>query len=134
MKWDLTSAEQFVKQLDFSKANGLVVVITQDWQTNEILMCGFANREAIVKSLMTGYAYYFSRSRKALWKKGETSGHVQEIKEVLIDCDGDAVLFKIEQKVATCHKGYRSCFHRKLNANGELKVIGERIFDPEKVY
>ncbi len=134
MKWNLSIAKEFVEQLDFSKADGLVVVIVQDWQSSEILMCGFANQEAIINSLTTGYAHYFSRSRNALWKKGQTSGHVQEIKEIFIDCDGDAVLFKVEQKVATCHEGYRSCFYRKLNANGALDIIGERIFNPADVY
>ena len=134
VKWDLSIAEEFVTQLDFSKAGGLVVVVTQDWQTNEILMCGFANKEAIIKSLSTGYAHYFSRTRKALWKKGMTSGHLQEIKEIFIDCDGDAVLFKIDQKVAACHKGFKSCFYRKLTSKGDLATVDEMIFTPSDVY
>jgi len=133
-KWDLSRAKKFVKDLDFSKAGGLVVVIVQDWQTNEVLMCGFANEEAIIKSLITGYAHFYSRSRKALWKKGETSGHTQEIKEISIDCDQDAVLLKIEQKVAACHKGYRTCFYRKLSSKGDLLVSSKQIFKPSEVY
>ncbi len=133
-KWDLAIAEQFVKQLDFTKAGGLVVVIVQDWQTNELLMCGFANEGAIIKSLTTGYAHFYSRSRQELWKKGETSGHTQEIKEILIDCDADTVLFKIEQKVAACHKGFKSCFFRKLTAPGDLTTISKKSFSPSDVY
>ena len=133
-KWDLSTAEKLVDLLNFSKANGLITIIAQDWQTNEILMCAFANKEAVIKSLTTGYAHYYSRSRDALWKKGESSGHIQEIKEVLIDCDEDMMLFKIEQKVAACHAGYKSCFYRKLLDNGELEIIGEKVFDPSEVY
>ena len=134
LKWDLSQVEEFVKQLDFSKAGGLVVVIAQDWQTSEILMQAFANKEAMIKSLTTGYVHYYSRTRMELWKKGDTSGHLQEIKEVLIDCDGDAVLFKIQQKVAACHEGYRSCFYRKVGDKARLEIIGEKVFNPSDVY
>ncbi len=134
MKWDVSIAKEFANCLNFSKANGLVVVITQDWQTNEVLMCAFANEEAIIKSLTTGFAHYYSRSRKSLWKKGGTSGHLQEIKEVYIDCDSDAVLFKVEQKVAACHEGYKSCFFRKLTETGKINIIGEKLFDPSAIY
>ncbi|MHA1264354.1 MAG: phosphoribosyl-AMP cyclohydrolase [Candidatus Helarchaeota archaeon] len=133
-KWDITVATEFIKNLDFSKANGLVVVVIQDWQTNEILMVGFANEEAILKSLQTGITHFYSRSRKKLWKKGETSGHIQEIKNVFLDCDGDAILFKVDQKVAACHTGYKSCFFRELTDAGALEFIGQKIFDPSKVY
>ena len=133
-KRDLKIAKQFVRQLDFSKSEGLVVVLVQDWQTNEVLMCGFANEDAIIKSLTTGFAHFYSRSRKELWKKGETSGHTQKIKEILIDCDADAVLFKIEQKVAACHKGFKSCFYRKVTAQGELITISDQLFNPSDVY
>jgi len=134
VKWELEKAEEVVNQLDFSKQNGLVTVIALDWQTNEILMCAFANREAVLKSLTTGVTHYFSRSQNKLWQKGETSGHVQEIKEVYIDCDEDTVLFKVDQKVAACHTGFRSCFYRKLNEDGELELVGEKVFDPSEVY
>jgi phosphoribosyl-AMP cyclohydrolase len=134
VKWDCEHIEAVVDQLDFSKLNGLVTVITQDWHTNEILMCAFANRDAILQSLTTGLATYYSRSQNRLWQKGETSGHIQEIKEIYIDCDDDTVLFKVEQKVAACHKGYRSCFYRRLNENGELDLVREKVFDPSEVY
>jgi phosphoribosyl-AMP cyclohydrolase len=134
VKWDLSIAEKFVNQLDFSKLNGLIVVIVQDWQTNEVLMCGFANREALIKTLITGNAYYYSRSRKALWKKGESSGHLQKIKGIAIDCDNDALLYRIQQEVAACHMGYRTCFYRKLSDSGELEITEAKVFDPSDVY
>ncbi len=134
VKWDLSVAEEFVNQLDFSKLNGLIVVIVQDWQTNEVLMCGFANREALIKTLTTGNAYYYSRSRKALWKKGESSGHLQEIKGITLDCDNDAVLYIIKQEVAACHMGYRTCFYRKLSDSGELQITEAKVFEPSDVY
>ena len=134
VKWDSSAAEEFANRLNYSKANGLVVIIAQDWQTNEILMCAFANKEAVIKSLTTGYAHYYSRSRNTLWKKGETSGHLQEIKEVRIDCDEDAVLLKIQQKIAACHTGYKSCFYRKLSDTGDIQITGEKVFDPSEKY
>lgn len=134
MKWDLSIAKKFVNQLDFTKANGLIGVITQDWKTNEVLMCAFANQEAIIKTLTTGFVHYYSRSRGVLWKKGETSGHVQEIKEVFVDCDNDMILIKVSQVVAACHTGYKNCFYRKLSDMGKLENIGERVFNPKEVY
>ncbi|MFX1298729.1 MAG: phosphoribosyl-AMP cyclohydrolase [Promethearchaeota archaeon] len=134
VKWDLKTAEKFANHLNFSKANGLVVIIAQDWQTNEILMCAFANKNAIIKSLTTGYAHYYSRSRRELWKKGETSGHIQEIKDVFIDCDEDTILFKIKQSVAACHRGYKSCFYRKLSNDGKIESVGKKIFNPSDIY
>ncbi len=129
IQWDLAIARELVNQLDFSKADGMVVVITQDWQTGEVLMCAFANQEAILRSLTTGYAHYYSRTRKELWKKGETSGHLQEIQEVFIDCDNDTILFKINQIGAACHTNYKSCFYRRLLNTGTLESIGEKLSD-----
>lgn len=98
---------------DFSRGqNGLLPVITQDAENSEVLMLAWANREAFEKTLETGRATYWSRSRKELWVKGDTSGHVQQIVEVAIDCDGDAILYKVKQTGAACHEGYRSCFFR----------------------
>lgn len=123
-------------QLDFSKsADGLIPAIAQDWQTGEVLMLAYINEEAWHKTLETGVATYWTRSRKKLWIKGETSGNIQKIKEILVDCDLDTVIFKIEQVGdAACHLGYRSCFFRKVEADGSLSVVGKRVFDPEKVY
>jgi phosphoribosyl-AMP cyclohydrolase len=120
--------------LDFDKAGGLVPAITQDADTGEVLMLAWMNREAFEETVRTGRAVYFSRSRNKLWRKGEESGHFQEVRGVFIDCDADTVLLKVKQiGGAACHEGYKSCFFRQL-ADGELKVIAERIFDPKAVY
>lgn len=123
-------------QLDFSKsADGLIPAIAQDWQTGEVLMLAYINEEAWNKTLATGVATYWTRSRKKLWIKGETSGNIQKVKEILVDCDLDTVIFKIDQVGdAACHEGYRSCFFRKVEKDGSLSVVGTRVFDPEKVY
>jgi phosphoribosyl-AMP cyclohydrolase len=122
-------------ELNFSKsADGLIPAVAQDWQSGEVLMLAYINREAWEKSLETGLATYWTRSRRKLWVKGESSGHVQRIKEILVDCDLDTVIFKVEQVGgAACHEGYRSCFFRRVE-NGGLTVIGERVFDPAQVY
>ncbi|MBU4202035.1 MAG: phosphoribosyl-AMP cyclohydrolase [Candidatus Altiarchaeota archaeon] len=123
-------------KLKFREIDGipsLVIAIAQDFNSNEVLMVAFTNEEGIQKTIETGKAHYFSTSRKKLWLKGETSGHVQEVKEILIDCDGDAVLFRVEQEGAACHEGYRSCFFRKVAENG-TEIVAEKVFDPDKVY
>ena len=122
-------------ELDFSKtADGLIPAIAQDWQTGEVLMLAYINRDSWEKTLATGKATYWSRSRKKFWVKGEESGNIQKIKEILVDCDLDTVIFKVEQVGgAACHEGYHSCFFRKLE-NDELRVVGERVFDPAEVY
>lgn len=120
--------------LDFNKAGGLVAAIAQDADSGEVLMIAWMNQEAFEETLRTRQACYFSRSRNKLWRKGEESGNVQEVREVYIDCDNDAVLLKVKQiGGAACHEGYPSCFFRKLDGK-ELKVVGERVFDPKKVY
>ena len=120
----------------FDKLGGLLPVIVQDSESGEVLMCAFMNEEALAKTLETRRMYYYSRSRGKLWMKGETSGHVQEVQEVLIDCDEDAAVFKIRQVGgAACHTGYKSCFYRRLERDGGLtQVAQERVFDPEQVY
>jgi phosphoribosyl-AMP cyclohydrolase len=119
---------------DFEKMNGLVPVIVQDYLTKKVLMLAYLNKEAWELSLKTKEAHFFSRSRNCLWHKGDTSGHVQKIKEVLLDCDRDTVLFKVEQVGgACCHDGYASCFYRALEGD-EVKIVEEKIFDPERVY
>jgi len=120
--------------IDFEKAGGLVPAIAQDADTGEVLMLAWMNREAFEETLRTGRAVYYSRSRGRLWRKGEESGHVQEVREVYVDCDADTVLLKVKQLGgAACHEGYRSCFFRRV-AGGELAVVGERVFDPAQVY
>ncbi len=119
--------------IDFSKTNGLVPVIAQDWKTNEILMLAYANREALEKTLSSGFAHYYSRSRKELWKKGGSSGHTQEIVEIRVDCDNDSIIYKVKQTGGACHTGHYSCFYRIMEKKG-LKIQGEKVFDPDKIY
>ena len=120
--------------LDFSKLDGLVPAIVQDYDTGQVLMLAFMNAEAWQATLSTGRATYYSRSRKKLWVKGETSGHVQLVKEIHIDCDDDTVLLKVEQiGGAACHTGHRSCFYRKVE-NGSVTICGEPVFNPKEVY
>ena len=121
-------------QLDFNKTGGLVPAIVQDNETGEILMLAYMNQEAFNATLSTGKATYYSRSRQTLWVKGETSGNVQLVKEIRIDCDDDTVLLKVEQLGgAACHTGHRSCFHKKIE-NGVIRIVGEPVFDPREVY
>jgi phosphoribosyl-AMP cyclohydrolase len=120
--------------LDFEKIGGLVPVIVQDAVSGEVLMLAFMNEEAWQKTLETGKATYWSRTRQELWIKGGTSGNIQLIKEIRVDCDNDTVLLKVEQVGgAACHTGYRSCFYRKIEEGG-IVIDGDKIFDPEEVY
>jgi phosphoribosyl-AMP cyclohydrolase len=121
-------------RIDFKKAGGLVPAIAQDYASGEILMLAYMNQEAFDATLSSGKATYYSRSRQTLWVKGETSGNVQLVKEIRIDCDDDTVLLKVEQLGgAACHTGHRSCFYKKIQ-NGSMRVIGKPVFDPKEVY
>ncbi len=121
--------------LNFDKAGGLVCAIAQDADTGRVLMVAWMNEEAFRETVRTRRAVYFSRSRNRLWRKGEESGNVQEVKSIAIDCDADAVLLKVKQVGgAACHEGYESCFFRELTGEEELHVVGERVFDPKAVY
>ena len=120
--------------IDFDKSGGLVPAIAQDADTGEVLMLAWMNREAYEETLRTSRACYFSRSRGRLWRKGEESGNVQEVREVRIDCDADTILLRVHQVGgAACHEGYRSCFFRRVEPDG-LRTLGERLFDPKQVY
>ena len=120
--------------IDFQKSGGLVPAIAQDADTGEVLMLAWMNQEAFEETVRTNRAVYFSRSRNRLWRKGEESGHVQEVKGVYVDCDADTILLKVKQVGgAACHEGYKSCFFRELTA-GTLAVVGDRVFDPKTVY
>jgi phosphoribosyl-AMP cyclohydrolase len=122
-------------ELDFRKMGGLMPAVVQDHITGEVLMVGFMNREAWETTLATGRATFFSRTRNTLWTKGLTSGNLQEVKEIRIDCDEDTVLLKVEQVgAAACHTGHRSCFYRRVNADQSLTTVGEPLFDPKEVY
>jgi phosphoribosyl-AMP cyclohydrolase len=116
-------------------AKGLVPAIIQDAATGQVLMVAYMNRRALQETLRTGKAHFYSRSRKKLWLKGETSGHFQRVKSVRLDCDGDAVLVGVLQKGGACHTGYRSCFFRRLQAaRGRWTLSGKKVFDPDAVY
>ncbi len=123
------------KKLHFSKSeNGLLPAIVQDYETGEVLMLAYINNQAWEKTRDTGKAHFWSRSRQKLWLKGESSGHIQVVKEILVDCDEDTVVFRVEQLGgAACHKGYRSCFFRKVDGD-DFTVMSKKVFDPEKVY
>jgi phosphoribosyl-ATP pyrophosphohydrolase/phosphoribosyl-AMP cyclohydrolase len=106
--------EEMLKKLDYAKLGGLLPVIVQDAESGKMLMLAYTNEEALRKTLSTGYAHYWSRSRNKLWLKGETSGHTQKIRAIMVDCDYDALLFIVEQKGNVCHTGADTCFHNKL--------------------
>lgn len=114
--------------------NGLVPAVVQDAETGDVLMFAYMNREALELTLSSGKSHFYSRSRKKLWLKGETSGHVQSVDEVRTDCDADTILVKVRQKGAACHKGYRSCFYRKTENGAAWEITEETLFDPEEVY
>jgi phosphoribosyl-AMP cyclohydrolase len=119
--------------LKFDK-NGLVAAIVQESDSGEVLMLAYMNREALEMTLRSGKTHFYSRSRKKLWRKGETSGNVQSVESIFVDCDRDTVLIKVKQTGAACHEGYRSCFYRKLEKDSGWEIMGTPMFDPEKVY
>jgi len=122
-------------ELDFEKGKGLLPAVVQEFRTGKVLMLAYINRVSWEKTLETGEAHYWSRSRQEIWHKGGTSGNVQKIKEVYVDCDNDTVLFKVEQVGgAACHTGYETCFHQQIGRDRGITLVGERIFDPERVY
>lgn len=122
------------EQPDFEKGGGLLPAIAQDAQTGEVLMMAYMNAESYAETVRTGRAVYYSRSRNRLWRKGEESGNVQQVQAVFLDCDLDTILVKVNQiGGAACHEGYKSCFFRQVTPQG-LQVVGERVFDPQKVY
>jgi len=124
-----------VIELDFSKGSGLIPAIVQDFRSGKVLMLAYINQASWDKTLETEEAYYWSRSRQELWHKGEASGHVQKIREIYADCDNDTVLFKVEQVGgAACHTGHETCFYRQVSRDGSFMEVGQKIFDPEKVY
>jgi len=127
---------EFDSDLDFGGAgstdggDGLVTVVAQDADSGDVLMLAYATRAAVERTVETGRAHYYSRSRDELWEKGATSGNTQAVEEIRVDCDGDALLYLVEQTGGACHTGYESCFHRTLDG----ETVGERVFDPEETY
>lgn len=118
---------------DFSKGDGLLPAIAQDANTGDVLMLAWMNAESLAQTLATGEAVYYSRSRSRLWHKGEESGHVQRVLAVLVDCDADTILLKVEQQGVACHEGFRSCFFRQLTPKG-VQQVGQRLVDPKNIY
>ncbi|MHC4130625.1 MAG: phosphoribosyl-AMP cyclohydrolase [Planctomycetota bacterium] len=124
---------EFIPKYD---EKGLITAVAQDAKTNQILMAAFMNKDALETSLQTGYATYYSRSRKKLWQKGEESGHRQKIEQILVDCDQDCLILKVSVDAGQCHVGYKSCFYRaiKKDSNKNLELIAEKVFNPQEVY
>jgi phosphoribosyl-AMP cyclohydrolase len=116
--------------VDLAFDGGLLPAVAQDADSGEVLMLAYVNRQALRRTRETGYAHYYSRSREELWKKGDSSGHLQAVEAVRVDCDGDALLYEVHQAGGACHTGYRSCFHRTLDG----EAVGEQVFDPDDVY
>jgi phosphoribosyl-AMP cyclohydrolase len=131
------------KQIELGKdfepkfdSNGLITAISQDAKTGEVLMVALMNKEALEQTIKTGNAVFYSRNRKKLWKKGEESGHIQKVKQILVDCDQDCLILKVEVDAGQCHAGYKSCFYRAVKKDNpkELEFIAEKVYDPEKTY
>jgi phosphoribosyl-AMP cyclohydrolase len=121
--------ERLDVELDFGE-DGLIPAVAQDAETGDVLMLAYVSRDALAETQNTGFAHYYSRSRDELWQKGGSSGHVQQVEEIRVDCDGDALLYRIDQEGGACHTGYRSCFHRTIDG----ETVGEKVFDPDDVY
>ncbi len=131
--------KQIEESLEFSPQfdeNGLIPAIAQDVKTGQVLMVAYMNQEALDLTIKTGYATYFSRSRKKLWKKGEESGHFQKVQQILVDCDQDCLVLKVAVDAGQCHAGYQSCFYRALKKNSrkELEFIAEKVYEPKEIY
>jgi phosphoribosyl-AMP cyclohydrolase len=128
------TAEMSENGPNFAHGDGLLPAIAQDAATGEVLMLAYMNADSYAETLATGRAVYYSRSRRQLWRKGEESGNVQQVRKIFVDCDRDTILLVVDQVGgAACHEGYKSCFFRQVTPDG-LKTVGQRVFDPEKVY
>lgn len=121
-------------KIDFKKNNGMIPVVIQDFRSGEVLMLAYMNEEAFILTQSTGLAHYWSRSKNRIWKKGEESGHLQEVKEIYLDCDSDTVLIKVNQiGDAACHEGYKSCFFRRIEGN-DFVIDSIPVFNPSEIY
>lgn len=127
-------AEAITKTPNFIDEATLLPAIAQDAATGDVLMLAYMNAESFAETVRSGEAVYFSRSRNRLWRKGESSGHTQKVKQILIDCDADTILLKVEQQGLACHEGYATCFFREVKAGGDVAVVEERIRDPKDIY
>lgn len=131
-KVKICNGVSWIDNLKFDKG-GLIPAVIQDYKSDEILMVAYMNKQSLKKTVKTRKTHFFSRSRKKLWLKGESSGHIQKVKAIFVDCDKDCLLVKVAQLGGACHTGYRSCFYRKATGGG-LKLTGRKAFDPKKVY
>lgn len=135
----MTSKQDIEEGLEFTpkfNQEGLIPAIAQDTRTGQILMVAYMNRQALEETLQSGFATYYSRSRGELWKKGQQSGHLQKVEQVLVDCDQDCLVLKVTVDAGQCHVGYQSCFYRALkkNADKKLEFIAEKVYDPKETY
>jgi len=132
-KQTIEGSLEFIPKFDES---GLIPAIAQDAKTGQVLMAAYMNQAALDLTIQTGYATYFSRARQKLWKKGEESGHLQKVEQILVDCDQDCLILKVTVDAGQCHAGYQSCFYRALkkDSSKELELIAEKVYDPEKIY
>jgi phosphoribosyl-AMP cyclohydrolase len=124
---------KFFESLKWSP-DGLVAAIVQDAESQDVLMMAWMDRHALRMTLQTGQTHFYSRSRKSAWHKGQTSGHVQNVESVWVDCDADVILIKARQVGGACHEGYRSCFFRRVGSGGSLEVMARPVFEAESVY
>jgi phosphoribosyl-AMP cyclohydrolase len=133
VKHDIEEGLEFTPKFDKS---GLIPAIAQDARTGQILMVAYMNHQALEATIQSGYATYFSRSRNELWKKGQQSGHLQKIEQILVDCDQDCLILKVTVDAGQCHVGYQSCFYRALknNTDKKLEIIAEKVYDPQETY
>jgi len=132
-KQNIEEGTEFIPKFD---DNGLITAIAQDAKTGQILMVAYMNRQALDLTIQTGYATYFSRARQKLWKKGQESGHLQKVEQILVDCDQDCLLLKVTVDAGQCHVGYQSCFYRALGKGTDKKLVfkAEKVYDPKETY
>ena len=132
-KQDIEEGTEFIPKFD---DNGLITAIAQDAETGQILMVAYMNRQALDLTIQTGYATYFSRARQKLWKKGQESGHLQKVEQILVDCDQDCLVLKVTVDAGQCHVGYQSCFYRALNKSSDKKLEfkAEKVYNPKEIY
>jgi phosphoribosyl-AMP cyclohydrolase len=132
-KQEIEEGVEFTPKFD---ENGLIPAIAQDSRTGQILMIAYMNRQALDATIQTGHATYFSRSRRELWKKGQQSGHVQKVEQILVDCDQDCLILKVTVDAGQCHVGYQSCFYRALEANTDKKLVfvADKVYEPKEIY
>ncbi len=129
----MSKLEETIGTLKYDSA-GLIPTVIVNAETKQVLMVAYMNEKSLLETVRTGKTHFYSRSRQKYWMKGESSGHTQDVKAIYTDCDADTLLIEVDQHGAACHKGYYSCFYRRLTENGEWEITGEKVFDPKTVY